>query len=216
MTSPHRRTGVLVAAAEPLHRLGLTAALSDRFPVVAAVGTARAAAHAFASNKPPAAVLVLDPALPDAPLEQACASLIARQPATATLVLLREPTRHAVRLACRAGACGVHHIGIGEEQLCAALVQIAAGEAAIHPTLARHLVGTDGPPPGAATAPPLTRGQLNVMRLLVRGYSTKEIAVELSTSVTAVHHTIERAGQRLGAAHRAQAVALALERGLIA
>jgi DNA-binding NarL/FixJ family response regulator len=212
------RTGraVLVVAAEPLCRDGLVTRLREHFAVAAAVGTARAGRQVLAAARPPLAVVVLDPPLPDAPFEEACRLLLAPPAGTAALVLLRRPSPTQVRLACRHGAAGVFGTAIDPAGLRAVLEQLGAGGLAIDPALARHLMR--GPPlteaaPGAAGG--LTARQAEALRLVAEGHTSKEIARLLRTTVGAVDHALERAVKRLGAAHRAQAVAVALRAGLL-
>ncbi|HEV2124697.1 MAG TPA: LuxR C-terminal-related transcriptional regulator [Chloroflexota bacterium] len=74
-------------------------------------------------------------------------------------------------------------------------------------------------PPGqerASHAPQLTTRELLALQLVARGYTTTQIARMLDTTASAVDRAIEQAANRVGAAHRAEAVALAIRRGLIA
>ncbi len=214
-TSPNGH-GVVVAAVEPLVRLGIAAALEGHFSVVHAVGTARAVQETLARSALRLAVLVLDPPLPDATFEEACLTLIARQPGTAVLVLLRRPAPTQVRLACWNGALGVFEVGIESERLRLALTQLSEGDVAIDPSFTRHLM-TDPLAPADASGRHrrLTAHQLEALRMLADGHTTKEIARALGTSPDAVDHAIERATRQLGAAHRAQAVATAIRSGLL-
>jgi DNA-binding NarL/FixJ family response regulator len=216
MPSAPTPLGVVVIGGEPLMRRGIVAALESHCAILGAVGSMQAGKQALAALRPPQSVLILDPPLADASLEEACATLIAQHPATSALVLLREPDGTRVRLACRHGARGVFDTTIDSEQLAAALTQIADGEVAIQSSLVRYLIGPDGPNNGPSLTGLLTGSQLTAIRLLAHGYTSKEIALSLGTTVNAVDHAIERATQRLGATHRAHTVVLAMRLGLIA
>jgi DNA-binding CsgD family transcriptional regulator len=61
----------------------------------------------------------------------------------------------------------------------------------------------------------LTDRELDALRQLAGGHTSKEIALILGVTKTAVDHAIERATHRLGASHRAHAVAVAMRRGLL-
>jgi DNA-binding NarL/FixJ family response regulator len=62
---------------------------------------------------------------------------------------------------------------------------------------------------------PPTPVQTRMLALLSEGYTSKEIARLMHSTTASVNHNIERASQRLGARHRAEAVARALRRGII-
>jgi DNA-binding CsgD family transcriptional regulator len=61
----------------------------------------------------------------------------------------------------------------------------------------------------------LTQREREVLRLVARGLTNKEIAEELCTSTSAVKIFLHQACEKLGARNRAQAVILAMRRGAI-
>jgi DNA-binding NarL/FixJ family response regulator len=206
---------VVIAAAEPLVRRGLAAVLGDHFAVVQTAGTVRAAQRVLAHRPLPPLVLVLDPPFPDASAEEACAVVLQPDAALGTLVLLRHPDPQLVRLVSQYGARGVFDMNIAPDLLRAALGEIRRGEAVFDPALARHLVeGDDRDQDEPANGCSLSERQVQALRLLADGLSSKEIARTLCTTADAVDHVIERASRRLGASHRAQAVAVAIRSGL--
>lgn len=69
--------------------------------------------------------------------------------------------------------------------------------------------------PADQTQPVLTARDLLILQLLARGYTTPQIAAVLETTPTLVDRLIERATQKSGATHHAQAVAIAVRQGLI-
>jgi DNA-binding NarL/FixJ family response regulator len=216
-----------VVAAEPLLRTGLAAALEEdgrSFAVLGTAGTLKAAQQLFAALRPALAVVVVEPALPDATMQSLCSTLIQGRPATATLALLRSPGAAAVRLVGRSGARGLRETTVTPEQLRLTLRQIESGEIAIEPAWVGHLLA----PAAAAAATPaagepaphapdveLTNRELVALQLLARGYSSKQMAALLQTTAKAIDMAVERATRRLGARHRTQAVAAAMKRGLI-
>lgn len=186
------------------------------FVVLDAVGTVDAAERALAAYRPPLCVLVLDPPLRGGTVDEACTRLIAETPSTAALVLLVHPDATLVRRACQSGARAVFGTDIRADELSAVLRQIDEGGVVIQPPLVRYLVGGHtGGGESAPDAPSLNNRELTALQLLARGYTSKQIAPLLNSSAKAVDMTIERAGRRLGAATRSQAVAIALRHGLI-
>jgi LuxR family quorum sensing-dependent transcriptional regulator len=66
-----------------------------------------------------------------------------------------------------------------------------------------------------ATEIKLSRREQEVLRLVAEGKDDGEIATQLSVSRTTAHAHVERAKRRMNAVTRAQAVAVAVNRGLI-
>jgi DNA-binding NarL/FixJ family response regulator len=205
---------VVVAAREPVFRSGLAAVLATPTTDVETVGTATDARVAIAQLVPAIAVLVLDPPLPDAPPDAACADLIARYPRTAAVVLFRRSDPSSLRAACRYGARGIFETSVPGDQLAGALERIEHGEVVVHPSLLADVLRLQSSH-GAGVRAGLTLKQLTVLKLVADGRTTKEIAQALRTSASGVDHAIERAAQRLGATHRAHAVAQAIRLGLL-
>lgn len=216
--------GLLVVAAEPLLRLGLTRAVEmtlDRtalgLVLQGTADSARSAQKQLAGMRTPVVLLVLDPPLRDVTYAGACAMLIQAQPAATVLVLLRSPDRLSVRVACRHGARGVYDTSISFEQLETVLGILLDGGVAIQPSLVQYLLdgGSDDDEPGNDGPKLLTERELVALQFLARGYASKEIATIVGATPKAIDLTIERAARRLGASHRAQAVAIAIKRRLI-
>jgi len=61
----------------------------------------------------------------------------------------------------------------------------------------------------------LTPTELQVLRQLVRGSTTKEIAAELVVAISTVDRHITHIYTKLGARNRAEATAMALKTGLV-
>jgi DNA-binding NarL/FixJ family response regulator len=68
------------------------------------------------------------------------------------------------------------------------------------------------PPPRAGG---LTDRELEVLRLLSRGLTNKEIAAELDISVKTAGHHVQHVLEKLGVRTRAAATMLAMQRGLV-
>jgi len=61
----------------------------------------------------------------------------------------------------------------------------------------------------------LTKRQVEVLRLLREGFSTKEVAYEMYLSVHTVNNHLQNIYERLGASNRAQAQKRAKDLGLL-
>ena len=92
---------------------------------------------------------------------------------------------------------------------------VAAGNGSIPARALASLLAGPGPGRRPGSAGHLTGRELEVLRLLSRGQSTREIATGLSYSEKTVKNIVHDLLVRMNCRNRAQAVALATQRGLI-
>ncbi|MDF5755649.1 BTAD domain-containing putative transcriptional regulator [Spongiactinospora sp. TRM90649] len=120
--------------------------------------------------------------------------------------------------ALRAGVSGFVLKTSPPEQLVAAMRAAAAGDALIDPALTTRLIAafTGRADP---TAPPelagLSDAQLDLIRLVARGLTNRQIAATLSMPESAVSASVAELLERLGLFDRAQIVVVAYESGLV-
>jgi DNA-binding NarL/FixJ family response regulator len=89
--------------------------------------------------------------------------------------------------------------------------------------VARALASPEGGPqavqeaqrPAARRASPLMEREVEVLRLVAQGLSSKEIGRQLSLSPSTVNQHVRAIFNKLGVDTRAQAVAVAAQRGLL-
>lgn len=116
-----------------------------------------------------------------------------------------------IRAAIERGAAGYLLKSAGMEELLRAIEVVASGKSYVQSTLTHHVLEEVS---GAAAQRPSERG-LEVLRLVADGLSTAEIAARLDLSEPTIKRQLQQTFDRLGASSRAEAVALALRRGLI-
>jgi DNA-binding NarL/FixJ family response regulator len=129
--------------------------------------------------------------------------------------------------ALRAGARGYLTKDAGSEDIRGAILTVAAGEAALDPSVQHHVVaalardglGTGEPPAGVggaeATLPDdLTPREAEVLALIAGGLSNAEIAERLFVSPTTVKSHINHLFAKAGLRDRAQAVNYAYRTGI--
>jgi DNA-binding NarL/FixJ family response regulator len=123
----------------------------------------------------------------------------------------------------RAGASGFLLKDVPADQLVAGIRVVAEGEALLAPSVTKRLI-SDFSAARAARAmeehPPsgldeLTTREMEVFKLIARGFSNAEIAGELIVSETTVKTHVARILMKLGLRDRVQAVVLAYESGLV-
>jgi DNA-binding NarL/FixJ family response regulator len=119
----------------------------------------------------------------------------------------------------RAGARGYLLKDVSLEQLTDAIRAVAKGETVIRPAVTeRVLKGLEhvrGEFDAMANPDPLTRRELEVLRLMAGGYSNKEIATALGTAEGTVKNHASSILSKLGVRDRTRAVLKALELGYI-
>jgi len=129
-----------------------------------------------------------------------------------------------VHSAVAAGASGFLLKDTRAEVLADAVRTVAGGEGLLAPAILRRLVAHHSASPATAVEPgqvipgldELTERELEVFRLLGRGFSNQEITRELWISESTVKTHVTRVFAKLELRDRAQAVVLAYESGLVA
>jgi DNA-binding NarL/FixJ family response regulator len=129
-----------------------------------------------------------------------------------------------VHTAITAGASGFLLKDTRAEVLADAVRTVAGGEALLAPAILRRLVAHHAASPATTVEPgqvipglrELTERELEVFRLLGRGFSNQEVARELWISESTVKTHVTRVFAKLELRDRAQAVVMAYESGLVA
>lgn len=189
MTAPTR---VLVVDDHALFRDGLVDILNGQ-PDFTVVGQAADGAEAVTAARRLVPDLVLmDLSMPGVDGLTATRLLSAEQPACRIVVLTMAEGRSEVLRAVRAGAAGYLLKTMNANQLLSRLRGLAAGEAAIAPTLAGYILDEfrrlpqEGDPRTGPPRPNLTRREQEVLLFVAQGKSDKEIARALSVSIYTV------------------------------
>src|SRR6185295_606407 len=110
--------------------------------------------------------------------------------------------------ALQAGASGYLLKGMLAEELLEAIRAVHSGLRRIPSAVAERLAVRMG-------GPGLTARELDVLALIVRGNSNKEIAASLAISEATVKTHINNILSKLGASDRTQAATMAIQRGII-
>ncbi len=179
--------------------------------VVAEAGDVRGAMAAVQEHDPD--VLVLDLHMPDEPSLPAIPRLRERCPGTRVVVLTAQRDTSYVGEAMRLGAAGYVPKEAAESHLLAAIEIAANGGTYLEPRLGARLaanVATAG-----TAAAELTDREVEVLRLIARGLTNREIAERLYLSVRTVESHRARIQRKLGRSRRSDLVQYALERSLV-
>jgi DNA-binding NarL/FixJ family response regulator len=202
---------VLIVEDHPIVREGVTAVL-ERERDVDVVGAADSVAEGLrlAARLRPDVVL-LDLKLPDAGAGDGVAAF-ARE-GRGIVVFTAYDSDDDVFRAIRGGARGYLLKGSPAAEIAQAIRQVHAGESYLSPRIAAKLVKDVTQPRGRGGA--LSARERGVLRLVAAGQSNKQIAKTLSISERTVKFHVTAVFNKLGADNRAQAVALAAQRGLL-
>jgi DNA-binding NarL/FixJ family response regulator len=212
--TPDRGTAI-VAAAERLFCQSLTRTIERRFTVLGTATTLSEAEQALERHQPQLSVLVVDPPFPEVSLRDTCTRLVSRYPMTCALLIFRERRPQDLVVACQEGARALFDTTITSEQLIHGLERLTGGEVVMQPEVLRDMMQAPIQPNGGEPAWPLAAVQTRMLALLANGHTSKEIAALMNVTTASVNHNLERASQRLGTRHRAEAVARALRLGVI-
>jgi NarL family two-component system response regulator LiaR len=117
--------------------------------------------------------------------------------------------------AIKAGALGYLLKDAPPEMLLRAIHDVHQGQSSLHPTIARKLIRELNQPSNLPpTEEPLTRREVEVLRLVARGLSNQEIAEDLAVSEGTVRIHVSNILTKLHLANRTQAALYALQEGL--
>ena len=140
-------------------------------------------------------------------------------PTTSVIIVTMHEDLDYLFDALKAGAAGYLLKDATQREVLAAVRQVVRGESPLSPEKVTQLLrrvpnGTlrgVGPPPER-----LTPREREVLRLVVRGQTNREIARGLNVSVATVKVHVERLIAKLGVSDRTQAAVRAVELGLVA
>jgi NarL family two-component system response regulator LiaR len=136
-------------------------------------------------------------------------------PKTCILVVTSFADNDRVYQAIKAGALGYILKDATREQLLQAIRDVAQGRASLQPSIAVRLIQEINHPSELLyTADPLTRRELETLRLIARGLSNQEIANELVVHERTIAKYVSSILDKLHLANRTQAALYALREGI--
>jgi two-component system response regulator NreC len=185
----------------------------DDMEVVGEAGNARDAIFAARAQKPD--VILLDVVMPGESGIEVLPKLLKESPETKVLVLSMQDDPNYVREAFAAGASGYVLKEAADEEVVAAVREIANGGRYVHPALGARMVAAEAEARAAAEADPLSEREREVLRLLALGHTNQEIAKMLYISVRTAETHRAHIMQKLRLSSRAELVRYALLHGLL-
>ncbi|HEX9122279.1 MAG TPA: response regulator transcription factor [Actinomycetota bacterium] len=182
--------------------------------IAAEAETGAKALEAIEADRPD--VVLLDIHLPDGSGLDLLATIRSRFPGLPVVMLTMSDEPTYVEEAVRAGAAGYLLKSAPRGELIRAIEAAAGGDAYIQAEVTRPLLQRFSTAVrSSGVTVPLSPRELEVVALLAEGLADKQIAAQLGVSETTVKSYLRQAYEKLGAADRAQAVAIALRSRLI-
>ncbi|MGZ4586400.1 MAG: response regulator [Mycobacteriaceae bacterium] len=210
----------MVVDDHPMWRDGVARDLGARgFDVVATADGVDAAERIARAVRPD--VVLMDMQLGAGSGVDATSKVLACSPESRVLVLSASGEHSDVLDAVKAGASGYLVKSASVTELVEAVTATAAGQAVFTPGLAglvlgeyRRMSAAPGPAPGEELLPRLSDRETEVLRLVAKGLSAKQIATRLVISHRTVENHVQSTLRKLQLANRVELARYAFEHGL--
>lgn len=207
---------VMVVDDHPIWREGVARDLTERgLNVVATAPDADAAVRIAQAVRP--RVVLMDLNLGATSGVQAIGGILAKLPDTKILVLSASGEHADVLEAVKAGATGYLLKSASVQELMDAVRRTADGYPVFTPGLAGLVLGEYrrlADEPAASQAPVLTERETDVLRLVAKGLTARQIGERLVVSHRTVESHVQNTLRKLQLHNRAQLVRYAIEQGL--
>ena len=199
---------VLVADDHAIVRMGLVALLATEqdIEIVGEAEDGREAVKKAVSTRPD--VVIMDIMMPILDGIAATSEIIKRAPGVKVLILTTSSSSDDYSRALAAGAHGIVVKRAANMELLSALRSVASEKKVIS-SEARRLMQEDPP------IPKLTDRQLGIIHSMMRGLTNREIATQFNITPNCVKAHIKRVCNKIGAANRTEAVAIAMRKHLL-
>jgi DNA-binding NarL/FixJ family response regulator len=203
-----RKISILSIDDHPLFREGISRVVADQpdMIIVAEAATGQNAIEQFRKHLPD--VILLDIRLPDMSGIDVLSSIRNEFKEARALMLTTAEGDMEIQRALQAGARGYMLKSASPRDLMDAIRRIHAGGKVIPPAVAAQLAGH-------LSEPNLTSREIEVLRHIIGGNRNRDIGQLLHISEETVKSHISHIMDKLGANDRAEAIAIAVRRGIL-
>lgn len=199
---------ILVADDHLVYRIGIRSLIESEagFEVVGEASNSSHTIELYRLLKPD--VLLLDLRMPQKGGIEVVKSIRSEFPAARILIVTSYQTEEEVLQVMRAGALGYILKDLDRDMLLEAIRAVCSGRRWVSPSIEKQLA--EGP-----AHRPLTDRELEVIRLLARGLTNREIANVFRISESTVKNHVNHLLSKLEVADRTEAVSFCLSRGIV-
>lgn len=199
---------ILVVDDHFMVRMGLSSSLNVELDieVVAEAGSGEAALESYRKCRP--TLVMMDLRLPGMSGTECTAALIREFPDARILILSTHSGEEEIYRAMQAGARGYVVKSIVREELLRAVREVHRGGTYLDPLVASHLAERK-------SHRPLSSREMEVLRLVAKGFGNREIASALNVAEITVKLHVSHVLKKLQVNDRTQAATAALQRGII-
>lgn len=209
-------TRVMVVDDHPMWRDAVERDLAAAgFEVVAVAGTGEEAIRRFAAARPE--VVVLDLQIPPPGGVEVTATVLSQDPSARVLILSASGEQADVLEAVKAGATGYLVKSASSDELLDAVRRVAQGDTVFTPGLAGLVLGEFRRISSEPETPPgeqLTERETEILKMVAKGLSYKQIAERLVLSHRTVQNHVQNTLRKLQLHNRVQLTRWAIEQGL--
>ena len=210
-----RVANVVVVDDHDLARAGLRSLLSGErgIQVVGEAASGKEALSLCRRKRPD--LVLMDVKMPDMSGLAVTRAIKFDSPGTSVILLTAYESADYLVEALQAGAAGYLLKGASKSEIVTTVRRVLAGDAVLRPDLVLDLLRRmSAPPVETQITTQLTSREQDVLRLIVLGYTNREIADTLSLTVSTVKTHVEHVIRKLDVSDRTQAAVRAIELGL--
>ncbi|HWH70737.1 MAG TPA: response regulator transcription factor [Candidatus Sulfotelmatobacter sp.] len=203
-----KKIGILIVDDHSLMRIGLATSINVEpdMAVIAEAGSGQQALERYRRHKPD--IVLMDLRLPDLGGDEATAQLCKEFPGAKVIMLSTFEGHDDIFRCVQAGARSYLSKSVPLEELLRAIRAVYAGQNYLPPDIAVRLVDR-------MHSPELSAREHEVLKLIVKGLTNKEIANTLCIAETTVKDHVSKILVKLRASDRTQASTIAIQRGIV-
>lgn len=197
----------------PMIHVGIAAQLASCNDITVVAAVDRAAEALRRCDELGVHVVLMDLAMPEIDGATATARLLEQCPGVRIIVLTGGPPDDTlVRAAIQAGASGGLLKSVSKDELASAIRGVTRGRSTFSSEFLPHVVGRSR---DESPKPSLTAREHDILTLLAKGETNKQIARALGLSGGTVRVYVSSILTKLGAANRTAATVMAIRQGLV-
>lgn len=203
-----KKTTVMIVDDHAIFRMGLASLLGTAKDILVTGDAGDGVSAVKKALKLRPDVVIMDLLMPGMDGSEATRRLLAAWPEAKVIIFTTYDSANGIGQALNAGAKGAIVKKAEFDDLLDAIRAVAAGGTFISPEIQQVLKSSP------ATAP-LSPRQIDVLELVTLGLSNEDIAYKLGISAPVVRDYLKATFAKIGAANRAEAVAIAMRRHLL-